>query len=111
MGVVFCEAHPCRDGRCTYLWSAGNEGIQKKMRSAIAGSIGSTIRNHSFVPSLPKVSEGQQSSWVLELAQSASSKSVECLSRRREFNLECSLNAKPKTLNPNPYCVKGSSGA
>ena len=35
----------------TYLWLAGNEGTDKDMETTIMGSIGITIRIHSFFPS------------------------------------------------------------
>ena len=35
----------------TYLWLAGNEGIEKKMETILMGCIGTTIRTHSFIPS------------------------------------------------------------
>ena len=38
---------------CPYsgIWVAGNGGMEKNMESTIIGSIGTTIRFHSFFPS------------------------------------------------------------
>ena len=33
----------------TFLWLAGNEGMEKKMETTIMGYIGTTIRIHSFL--------------------------------------------------------------
>ena len=35
----------------TGLWLVGNEGMEKNMESTIMGSIGTTIRIHSFISS------------------------------------------------------------
>ena len=42
----------------TYLWLAGNEGMEKKLVTTIVGYIGTTRRIHSFIPS--------QLGWPLE---------------------------------------------
>ena len=34
----------------SYLWLAGNEGLQKGMEATIVGYIGATVRIHSFTP-------------------------------------------------------------
>ena len=39
----------------TGFWSAGNEGMERKMQLTIMGYIGPTIRIHSFIPSQPKI--------------------------------------------------------
>ena len=38
-------------GWVTGFWIARNEGIEKKMETTIVGSIGTTIRIHSSIPS------------------------------------------------------------
>ena len=35
----------------TYLWLAGNEGVEKTFEATIIGYIGTTTRIHSFSPS------------------------------------------------------------
>ena len=35
----------------TYLWFAGNEGMETKMATTMVGYIGTTSRIHSFIPS------------------------------------------------------------
>ena len=35
----------------TYLWSAGNGGMEKEIETTIMGYIRTTIRIHSFIPS------------------------------------------------------------
>ena len=40
----------------TCLGLAGNEGMEEKMGNTMVGYMGITIRIHSFIPSLPKVS-------------------------------------------------------
>ena len=37
---------------------SGLEGVEKKMETTVMGYVGTTIRIHSFFPSLPKVSLG-----------------------------------------------------
>ena len=37
-------------GELTYLWLAGNEGIDKKMETTIIGHLGTTVRIHPFIP-------------------------------------------------------------
>ena len=39
----------------SYLWLAGNEGMEKKMETAIKWYIGTTTGIHSFLPSQPTV--------------------------------------------------------
>ena len=38
-------------GPYSYIWLAGNEGMEKKVETFITGYIGTTIRIHSFIPS------------------------------------------------------------
>ena len=37
----------------SYLWVAGNEGMDKTMETTMMGYIKTTIRIHSFIPSCP----------------------------------------------------------
>ena len=38
-------------GPYSYIWLAGNEGLEPKVETVIVGYIGTTIRIHSFIPS------------------------------------------------------------
>ena len=42
-----------------FLWLAGNDGMEKKVRTTIMCYIGTNLRIHSSSPSLPKVSTTQ----------------------------------------------------
>ena len=48
------KVHP--QWQFTYLWLAGNEGMEKKMETTIMGYVGTSIRIQSFIPGQPKVS-------------------------------------------------------
>ena len=40
------------------LWLAGNEGLEKKMETAIMGHLGTTISIYSSIPSQPSRKSG-----------------------------------------------------
>ena len=51
-----------------FLWLAGNDGMEKKVRTTIMCYIGTNLRIHSSSPSLPKVSTTHKSHQKLPMS-------------------------------------------